>query len=206
VRRAAVASLRITLAVAAIAALLAAAGGGAAQTERQPSLFKAMPHKRDEPVKITSATLEVRDKAKKATFSGNVRVVQGDTDIRCNVLDVFYEDSAAGADKGGAAPKAAAPGGRGNQQIRRMEARGSVVVTQKDQRAVGERAEFDMRSNTVTLIGNVVMTRGEDVLRGDRLVVDLTTGVYKVISTPGRPVEMMIQSKSGQQPKLGKPN
>ena len=50
--------------------------------------------------------------------------------------------------------------GSGQQQIRRMEARGSVVVTQKDQRAIGDRAEFDMRTNTVTLIGNVVVTQG----------------------------------------------
>ena len=37
-----------------------------------------------------------------------------------------------------------------------------------------------MRANTVTLTGNVVVTRGTDVLRGQRLVVDLTTGVTKM--------------------------
>jgi len=33
-----------------------------------------------------------------------------------------------------------------------------------------------MQSNTVTLNGNVVVTRGKDVVRGQRLVVDLNTG------------------------------
>src|SRR5262249_40504075 len=97
--------------------------------------------------------------------------------------------------KAPAPPPAAAEGGRGNQQIKRMEAKGNVIVTQKDQRAVGDRAEFDMRTNTVTMIGNVIVTRGEDVLRGQRMVVDLTTGVSRVDSSGGR-VEGIFQSKS----------
>jgi lipopolysaccharide export system protein LptA len=41
-------------------------------------------------VHIEAATLEVRDKDKTATFSGNVRVTQGDTGLRCKLLQVFY--------------------------------------------------------------------------------------------------------------------
>ena len=124
----------------------------------------------------------MRDKSKMATFKGDVHVVQGETDVRCNELVVYYDD-----EKTAAAPKAKAAEGSssGQQQIRRMEARGSVVVTQKDQRAVGDRAEFDMRSNTVTLIGNVVVTNAENVVRGSRMVVDLTTGVARMGETGG---------------------
>jgi lipopolysaccharide export system protein LptA len=39
-----------------------------------------------------------------------------------------------------------------------------------------------MKSNTVTLLGKVVMTQGQNVLRGDRLMVDLTSGVSRVES------------------------
>ena len=145
--------------------MLVAVAQGGAQTEKKPGLFKTSPQKREEPVKITSATLEVRDKSKMATFKGDVHVVQGETDVRCNELVVFYDDE---KDKSGAKPKAPPPdaGSGGQQQIRRMEARGNVVVTQKDQRAVGDRAEFDMRSNTVTLIGNVIVTNADNVVRG----------------------------------------
>src|SRR5262249_57983965 len=76
--------------------------------------------------------------------------------------------------------KAADPGPGGDRQIRRIEAKGNVVVTQKDQNATGDAATFNMRENTVTLVGNVVVTRGADVLRGQRLVVDLTSGVSEV--------------------------
>lgn len=193
---------RIPLLAAAIAAaMLVVATQGIAQPERKsPGLFKASPQKRDEPVKITSASLEFRDKSKMATFSGDVHVIQGETDVRCNELVVFYDD-----EKGASGSKKTSDGGRGNQQIRRMEARGSVVVTQKDQRAVGDRADFDMRTNTVTLIGNVVVTSADNVVRGQRMVVDLTTGVARMgVDSGGGRVEGIFNSKP--QPKPGKPN
>ena len=188
------------MAVATIAAALVVfVSQGGAQSEKQaPGLFKPLPQRRDEPVKISSATLEVRDKSKMATFSGDVHVIQGETEVRCNVLIVFYDDDKDGKDKS-SSKKAPAPEGGRNQQIRRMEAKGNVIVTQKEQRAVGDRAEFDMRTNTVTMIGNVVVTKGDDVLRCQRMVVDLTTGVSRVESGGGR-VEGIFQSKSQPKP------
>ena len=46
---------------------------------------------RDQPIQIEAATLEMRDKKKEATFSGNVKVVQGDTTMTSKTLVVFYE-------------------------------------------------------------------------------------------------------------------
>jgi lipopolysaccharide export system protein LptA len=45
---------------------------------------------------------------------------------------------------------------------------------------------FDMRKNTITLRGNVVVSQGKSVLRGDRLVVDMTTAVSRIESDRGR--------------------
>src|SRR5580692_1345788 len=61
---------------------------------------------KDQPVQIEAASLEVRDKNKMATFSGDVQVVQGDTTMKCQKLVVFYgqEVGIAGNDK--AAPAA----------------------------------------------------------------------------------------------------
>jgi lipopolysaccharide export system protein LptA len=130
---------------------------------------------RDQPVRIEAATLEVRDKDRMATFSGNVHVVQGDTDLRSKSLVVYYEDNSG---KGGI--KAAQPGPGGSSQIRRLEAVGNVLVTQKDQTATGDKGVFDMKTNTITLIGNVVISQGQNVLRGNRLVVDRATGVSRM--------------------------
>ena len=123
---------------------------------------------------------------KQATFTGDVHVLQGDTEMRCKLLTVFYE-----GESGRVTSRRLSPGPGGDKQIKRIEAKGSVVVVQKDQNAAGDAAIFNMRENTVTLIGNVVVTRGADILRGQRLVVDLTTGVSKM--DQGR-VEGLFQS------------
>jgi lipopolysaccharide export system protein LptA len=145
---------------------------------------------RNQPVQIEAASLEVRDKDKVATFSGSVKVVQGDTVMRCRSLVVYYEQQA--QQPGAPAMKAAAPGPGGSSSISRLEALGGVTVNQKDQTATGDKALFDMKANTVTLSGNVVVSQGQNVMRGDRLVVDLTTGVSNVHSGKG-PVKVLIQ-------------
>jgi lipopolysaccharide export system protein LptA len=153
-----------------------------AQTASQgpPNALQGFSQNRDKPVHIEAATLEVRDKQKQATFSGDVRVKQGDTGLRCKSLVVFYEQGSESDDKSKSL-QAARPGPGGEQRIKRLEAHGGVVVTQKDQTATGELGIFDMKSNTVTLTGNpVVMTQGQNILRGGKLVVDLTSGVSRV--------------------------
>jgi lipopolysaccharide export system protein LptA len=146
-----------------------------------PNALQGFSQNRDEPVKIRAASLEVREKDKMATFTGDVHVLQGDTELRCKTLVVFYEEETTpqpSQQANAARPvKAAEPGPSGDRQIRRIEAKGNVVVVQKDQNAAGDAATFNMRENTVTLVGNVVVTRGADVLRGQRLVVNLTSGV-----------------------------
>ena len=163
-----------------VAALLAIAGAPlhAQPSKGPPNALQGFSQNHDQPVHIEAATLEVRDKDKVATFSGDVKVKQGDTGLRCKSLVVFYE----GNDADGKTLQAASPGPGGQQRIKRLEARGGVVVTQKEQTATGETGIFDMKTNTVTLNGNVVMTQGQNVLRGDRLVVDLTSGVSRVES------------------------
>jgi lipopolysaccharide export system protein LptA len=157
------------------AAVVAGTSGIATVHAQQPSgppnALQGFSQNRDKPIKINSATLEVRDKDKVATFSGDVHLVQGDTTLRSKTLVVFYDE--------GAASKPAA-GPQQNQQIKRVEAKGDVMVTQKDQTATGENGIFDMRTNTVTLVGNVVISRGPNVVKGDTLTVDMNTGDSRI--------------------------
>ena len=172
------------------------------ESKGPPNALQGFSQNRDEPVHIDAATLEVRDKDKVATFSGNVHVKQGDTDMRCKSLVVFYEqdDVKPAAPKGGKPMQQAEPGPGGNQKIKKLEARGGVIVTQKEQTATGDLGLFDMPSNTVTLTGNVVMTQGKNVLRGDKLIVDLTSGVSRVESAKnghGRVQGLFLPSSGG---------
>ena len=180
-----------------VAALLASAVPCAlAQSgANAPNALQGFQQNRGQPVQIEALRLEVRDKDKMATFSGNVKVVQGDTTMRCKKLVVFYEqDNKDGqhAQASAQTMKAASPGPGGSSQISKLEASGGVTVNQKDQTATGERALFDMKSNTVTLLGNVLVTQGPNVMRGEKLVVDLATGVSRVEAGKGL-VRMRIE-------------
>src|SRR5436309_15861768 len=80
---------------------------------------------RDQPVKSESNTLEVRDKSRQATFTGSVKLTQGETVLQCQSLVIFYEDGPAPAPKKGTPAPASAQksgGGLGGQQIKRAEA------------------------------------------------------------------------------------
>ena len=61
----------------------------------------------------------------------------------------------------------------------------------------GETAVFDTKTNLVTMLGGVVLTQGKNVLRGDRLIVDMTTGVSRVESDSGRVQGLFISSGQG---------
>jgi lipopolysaccharide export system protein LptA len=171
---------------AAFSMLCSVAGHAAAAqtTHGSPSAFSGFSQNKKEPIKIESLSLEVRDKEKIATFIDNVRLVQGDLTLECKRLIVFYDDEitpgGASAKKGKSGPE---PGsGGGNQQVRRLEARGGVVVTQKDQTATGDNGVYDMKTNSIVLTGNVVMAQGQNVVKGDKLYVDMTTGISRVES------------------------
>jgi len=70
-------------------------------------------------------------------------------------------------------------------------------VTQKDQTATGDLGIFDMATNTVTLTGHVMMTQGKNVLRGEKLVVNLTSGVSRVESGKHQRVQGLFPSGGG---------
>jgi lipopolysaccharide export system protein LptA len=195
-----------SLAAAALALALVASGHALAQGAMSgvPNAMQGFSQNRDQPIQIEAASLEMRDKKKEATFAGNVKVVQGDTTMTSKSLVVFYDSGPAPAAPQPAAPKgsksgpmqSASPGPGGSSSIRRLEARGSVVVTQKDQVVTGDTAIFDTRANLITMAGGVVLTQCKNVLKGDRLKVDMTTGVSRVESDSGKVQGMFIQGEN----------
>ena len=195
-----------SFATAALAIALVASGDVLAQAAMSgvPNAMQGFSQNRDQPIQIEAASLEMRDKKKEATFAGNVKVVQGDTTMTSKSLVVFYDSGPAPATPAPAAPKgsksapmqSATPGPGGSSSIRRLEAKGSVVVTQKDQVVTGETAIFDTRANLITMAGGVVLTQCKNVLKGDRLKVDMTTGVSRVESDSGKVQGMFLQGEN----------
>lgn len=141
------------------------------------------------PVEVESDSLDVDDKKKVAIFRGNVEAKQDTFEINCAELSAFYKgeaglmDAASGASK--PEPKKESTG----SELTRIEARTNVKVSSVDgQTATGDWADFDAKTNKVTMGGNVVLSRGKNMVRGTRLLIDLTTGESKIDTAPGNTV------------------
>jgi lipopolysaccharide export system protein LptA len=79
--------------------------------------------------------------------------------------------------KSGSAQPAGVGLGDNGTQISKIEARGNVVITSdQDQTTTSDWALYDVPAQLVTVGGNVVLVQGKNVLKGDRLVIDLKTG------------------------------
>jgi lipopolysaccharide export system protein LptA len=114
------------------------------------------------PIQIEADQLEVRDTEKVAIYDGHVRVRQGNTVLEAPTLRVFYA---------GEATAAGVPG----SQVSRIEAGPGVMVRSGERTASGDKAVLDMDRDLITMSGNVVLTEGLNVVRGERLVVNLAT-------------------------------
>lgn len=125
-----------------------------------------------EPIDITSDRLVLEQNQQVATFTGNVDAVQGNTRLRSDKMRVFYTS------------RENQPAGGSGQSVTRIEAEGNVVVTKPGETAQGDTGIYDLTSRKMTLIGNVVLTRGQNVVRGDRLDSDLATSVSTVSVNP----------------------
>jgi lipopolysaccharide export system protein LptA len=148
----------------------------------------------DKPIQIEADRLEVHDAEKLAIYSGHVRVLQGDTLLEAPELRIFYKDAVPSSDSG---QPAAAAGPVAGAQVTRLEAGPGVTVRSGDQVATADRAVFEMDKDLVTMTGNVLLTQGQNVVRGERLVVNLTTKEGRV---EGGRVQTLITPSSGKGP------
>ena len=150
--------------------LAAVAGGTRAQETVTTQGGGLSGHDSKQPIEITSDTLTVEQPKQLATFAGNVDAVQGEMKLRADRLLVHYARS---GDNAAAAPEE-------NNSIRMIEAFGKVVITSPAESAQGNEGIYDVVAGTMQLTGSVVLTRGGNVIRGNRLDMDLNTGLSTV--------------------------
>ena len=147
----------------ALVMLILGSGGALAQTEAE-SRITGLRLNGNEPIEIESDKLEVREAENLAVFTGNVSVTQGPTILKSGTMTVYY------AKDGGSAAT-------GSSNIERLEVDGKVYVKSDRQFATGDRGVFDMKTEVLVLSGDeVVLSEGNNVLRGCKLTVQMTTG------------------------------
>lgn len=118
---------------------------------------------KDKPVDIVADSASLDDTAKKATFKGNVRTVQGGYKINSDLLIVHYKGDLGNSSQAGNATK--------------IEAKHNVHITTPDkQTAKADWATYNAKTEKLVLGGNISLLRGDDLLKGEKLVIDLKTG------------------------------
>jgi lipopolysaccharide export system protein LptA len=131
------------------------------------------------PIDITADQAEVSNTRCVAIWRGSAEAVQEKTRILADTLTVYSHSKGAGTDGkpscGGAA---------------RIEADGHVYYVTADQNARGDHAVYVQAKDQIVLTGDVVVVQGQNVARGDRLTITVSTREATMESNatgPGKP-------------------
>jgi lipopolysaccharide export system protein LptA len=138
--------------------ILLASAGAVAQTQTSNEPISALKgHDSNAPIDLQADRLEVQDRADRAMFSGNVHVKQAELTLDTARLTVAYSST-------------------GGVQIDRLDASGGVTVRSPSEVAKGDFGIYDLDKKLITLVGNVMLTRQDSQIAGQRLVIDLDSG------------------------------
>lgn len=122
-------------------------------------------------IMIESDVMEIEQKNNRAIFTGRVDATRGTIRLRSNKLIANYREVKSGDSS--------------KTEITKLDARGNVIVTSADKKAVGDWAIMLVQEGKVTMGGNVVLTQGETVIEGEKLEMDLNTGLSKLVGKKG---------------------
>jgi len=136
----------------------------------------------DQPVQISADSLEILQPNKTATFSGNVQAVQGNVTINAAQMTVHYKEATGGA----------------QGAVSRIDATGGVFLATPGETARGGSAVYNLDSKKVVLNNNVVLTRGQNVLKGARLEYSFATGRSIITSAQGTVAADGTPAKGGR--------
>jgi lipopolysaccharide export system protein LptA len=152
------------------------------------SAFSGLGSESRDPIRIDADRLDVFDRENRAVYAGNVVAVQGDTTLRCSELTIFFErqaGEAAASDEG--------------DSINRIECVGPVTILSQDQVATGDRAVYDRQIGQMVMTGNVALSQGQNVTRGERLVYDIDRGVANIEAGASQRVRGLFVPGGAQQ-------
>lgn len=113
------------------------------------------------PVEVAADNLSVNQADGSAVFTGNVVIGQGEMRLSADTVTVIYAEG-------------------GQSRIKSLDAKGNVTLVSGPDAAEAQAATYDVESGNVTLTGDVVLTQGQNVLTGDRMLVNLESGTAQV--------------------------
>ena len=121
----------------------------------------------DQPIDINADHLEIQQDRNLAIFRGNVVAEQGHIKLQADQLKVWYRQSS---------KKASTDDIMTGGTIIRIDAIDKVFISSATETAKGDLGIYEISKQRLTLTGTVILTRGENVLRGKKLVMNMATG------------------------------
>jgi lipopolysaccharide export system protein LptA len=116
----------------------------------------------DTNVNISADEMEVFDTEHQTVFRGNVMAAQSGQQIQADQMTVTNVDVK--QDDGSA---------KSTPDL--LDAKGHVTITSKGQVITGDASLYRVRANTMTVTGNVTIVQGKNVIKGQKLDLDLKT-------------------------------
>lgn len=135
-----------------------------------------------EPIEVISDKAEWVRSENVAIFTGKVDAIQGTMRLRADKVWVYYVERAKDETKKAEdVPEGfegeEEPGPGPGQSITKIDAKGNVIITDdEDQTANGDWALYDVKVRKIYMGDTVVLTQGENVIRGQKLEMNLDTG------------------------------
>jgi lipopolysaccharide export system protein LptA len=141
-------------------ALVLTGTAAAVMAQSTQMAFGDMQRDRSAPVEITAEALSIEQSDGTAVYEGDVLIRQGTMRLSAaRVLVVFIADG---------------------QRIERLEAEGGVTLVSGEEAAEAARADYNIDAGIITLLGDVLVTRGANAIAAERMVVDLGTGTAQM--------------------------
>ena len=149
----------------------------------QTTKMDGMKLSNDQPIQIESDELQFRQQDKQATFTGNVKVVQGTTTLQAGKMVVFYTGESADVTSG-------------NADIEKIDVSDNVFLSSNQQQATADSGTFNLQKQVFVLEGKrVVLSEGQNVFVGCKLTVQMNSGEAKLGSCGGR-VQIQLDPQS----------
>ena len=116
------------------------------------------------PVDVVADSMQWNDKERIAYAKGNAEADQGERKLSADELIVHLNKN------------------NNNNEVVMIEAQGNVIFITKTEIGSGEKAKYDLIKNNIIIEDNVKLKKEGNVMVGQYLEMDLSTGVSKIKS------------------------
>jgi lipopolysaccharide export system protein LptA len=185
----------------------------AASAPATPAKAPGVP-KQEFPLHISAAQMEANQDQRVIIFKGQVKADYEDSTLYTDKLLVFYKPkeekpkakAQSPSPSTAKSPEASPLEGLGGDQIDRIEAWGNVRYVQGDRVATGEKAIYYRDKDEIVLLGHPQVWRGEDYMKGSRIIMHLATKKVEVESSAAQRVEAhLYPANQGKTPPASLP-